>query len=71
MGPRALCLLSRYWKIFSMVAWAGWVLQRNPPWIERRDAGGPTFAHHIQCDGGRSGMPMGVIGGGKRWGKQK
>ena len=32
-------------------------------WRERCDAGGPTVAHHIKCDGGRSVPPLGIIGG--------
>ena len=54
-GPRAFCLLRRYWERLQMVGWAGGVLHRTLPRRERRDAGVPTVSRHIQCGGGRSG----------------
>ena len=35
----------------------------------RMDAGGPDFALHIQCGGGRSGPPLIIPGGGRGWGR--
>ena len=46
----------------------GGVLQIALLWGERHDAGGSTVVHHIQCGGGRSGPPLGIIGGGKSLG---
>ena len=47
----------------------GRVLQRTLPRVEMRDAGGPDFALHIQCGGGRSGPPLIIPGGGRGWGR--
>ena len=65
VGTSAFRLLHRYWDRLQMVAreGGGGVLRRTLPWRERCDVGRPTFAHHIQCGGGRSGTPLGIIGG--------
>ena len=42
----------------------GGVLRRNLLRGESRDTGKPTVANHIQCGGGNSGPPLGIIGGG-------
>ena len=42
----------------------GRVIQRTFPWIERRNTGVYTIAHHLQCGGGSGGTPLGVLGGG-------
>ena len=68
VGPRALSLLRQVLGETPDGGVGGGVLRRNLPWGERRDAGGPTAAHHIQCGGGRSGPPLGIIGGGNTWG---
>ena len=34
---------------------------------ERLDSGTHTISHHIQCGGGFSGPPLGIICGGKTW----
>ena len=46
----------------------GRVLQRNLPQGERRDAGGPAVAHHLQRSGGCSGPPLVIPDGGRGWG---
>ena len=43
---------------------SGRVIRRTLLWIERRDTGGPTVAHHIQCGGGHGGPPLGIFGHG-------
>ena len=40
----------------------GGLLSRTLPRRERRDSGGPTVAHHIQCGGERSGPTLRIIG---------
>ena len=40
----------------------GRVLWRTLLQRERRDTGGPTDIHHIQCGGGHGGPPLGVLG---------
>ena len=56
MGPRALRLFRRYWDRLRMVVRGGrGGLRRILPRIERRDTGGLTVAHHIQCGNRRNG----------------
>ena len=44
----------------------GRVLQCTLPWRERGDPEQPTVAHHFQCDGRHSGLPLVIpTGGGK------
>ena len=45
----------------------GKVLQRTLTLGERRDTGGPTASHHLQCGGGRSGPPLGIPDGRRIW----
>ena len=47
------------------------VLRITLLWVERHDALGTTVVHHIQCGGGRSGPPLGIIGSGKSLGWQQ
>ena len=47
------------------VGGGGGVLWRTIPQRDRRDAGGPTVSHNIQCGGGRNGPPLEIIGGVK------
>ena len=61
VGTRSLRLLHRYWEL----------LRRTLPRRERCDIGGPTVTHHIQCGGVHSGLPLGIIRGGKRGGHQQ
>ena len=42
----------------------GRVLQRTLLRRERRHPGRPTVAHHLQCGGGRGGLPLGILSGG-------
>ena len=34
---------------------------------DRRDTGVTTVSQHLQCGGGCSGLPLGVLGGGISW----